>query len=146
MAYVQRYDIRLVRDGRLTLEDTPIIRRPEDTLPILAAELSELAYERFIALALSTKNHVIAVLPVSNGSLNASIVHPRELFQRAILSNCASLILAHNHPSGDPNPSPEDIQLTRKLIDAGVLLDIPVLDHIVLGYGRYCSFKERGLI
>ena len=146
MAYVQRYDIRLVRDGRLTLEDTPIIRRPEDTLPILAAELSELAYERFIALALSTKNHVIAVLPVSNGSLNASIVHPRELFQRAILSNCASLILAHNHPSGDPNPSPEDIQLTRKLIDAGVLLDIPVLDHIVLGYGRYFSFKERGLI
>ena len=146
MAYVQRYDIRLVRDGRLTLEDTPIIRRPEDTLPILAAELSELAYERFIALALSTKNHVIAVLPVSNGSLNASIVHPRELFQRAILSNCASLILAHNHPSGDPNPSPEDIQLTRKLIDAGVLLDISVLDHIVLGYGRYVSFKERGLI
>ena len=146
MAYVQRYDIRLVRDGRLTLEDTPIIRRPEDTLPILAAELSELAYERFIALALSTKNHVIAVLPVSSGSLNASIVHPRELFQRAILANCASLILAHNHPSGDPNPSPEDIQLTRKLIDAGVLLDIPVLDHIVLGYGRYFSFKERGLI
>ena len=146
MAYVQRYDIRLVRDGRLTLEDTPIIRRPEDTLPILAAELSELAYERFIALALSTKNHVIAVLPVSNGSLNASIVHPRELFQRAILSNCASLILAHNHPSGDPNPSPEDIQLTQRLINAGQLLDIMILDHVVLGYGKYVSFKERGLI
>ena len=146
MAYVQRYDIRLVRDGRLTLEDTPIIRRPEDTLPILAAELSELAYERFIALALSTKNHVIAVLPVSSGSLNASIVHPRELFQRAILSNCASLILAHNHPSGDPTPSPEDIQLTRKLVEAGQLLDIPVLDNVILGYGRYFSFKERGLI
>ena len=146
MAYVQRYDIRLVRDGRLTLEDTPIIRRPEDTLPILAAELSELAYERFIALALSTKNHVIAVLPVSSGSLNASIVHPRELFQRAILSNAASIIICHNHPSGDPAPSPEDIGLTRKLIDAGQLLDIPVIDHIILGYGKYVSFKERGLI
>lgn len=146
MAYVQRYDIRLVRDGRLTLEETPIIRRPEDTLPILAAELSELAYERFIALALSTKNHVIAVLPVSNGSLNASIVHPRELFQRAILSNCASLILAHNHPSGDPTPSPDDVSLTRKLVDAGTLLDISVIDHVILGYGRYVSFKERGLI
>ena len=108
--------------------------------------MSELAYERFIALALSTKNHVIAVLPVSQGSLNASIVHPRELFQRAILANCASLILAHNHPSGDPVPSPEDIALTRKLIDAGLLLDIPVLDHIVLGYGCYVSFKERGLL
>ena len=146
MAYLQRYDIRLVRDGRLTLEETPIIRRPEDTLPILAAELSELAYERFIALALSTKNHVIAVLPVSSGSLNASIVHPRELFQRAILSNCASIILAHNHPSGDPTPSPEDIQLTQRLINAGQLLDIIILDHVVLGYGKYVSFKERGLI
>ena len=146
MAYVQRYDIRLVRDGRLTLEETPIIRRPEDTLPILAAELSELAYERFIALALSTKNHVIAVLPVSSGSLNASIVHPRELFQRVILSNAASIILCHNHPSGDPTPSPEDIHLTRKLVEAGQLLDIPILDHIILGFPGYTSFKEKGLI
>lgn len=146
MAYVQRYDIRLVRDGRLTLEETPIIRRPEDTLPILAAELSELAYERFIALALSTKNHVIAVLPVSSGNLNSSIVHPRELFQRVILSNAASIILCHNHPSGDPTPSPEDIALTRRLIEAGLLLDLPIIDHVILGYGKYVSFKERGLI
>ena len=146
MAYVQRYDIRLVRDGRLTLEDTPIIRRPEDTLPILAAELSELAYERFIALGMSTRNHVIAVLPVSSGNLNSSIVHPRELFQRAILSNCASIILAHNHPSGDPTPSPDDVSLTRKLVEAGQLLDIPILDHVILGYGKYVSFKEKGLL
>ena len=146
MKYIPRYDIRLIRDGRISVAATPIIRTPQDTLPVLEPELSELAYEKFIALALSTKNHVIAVLPVSSGSLNASIVHPRELFQRAILANCASLILAHNHPSGDPVPSPEDIALTRKLIEAGLLLDIPVLDHIVLGYGRYVSFKERGLL
>ena len=146
MKYVPRYDIRLIRDGRLSLEETPIIRRPEDTLPILEAELSELAFERFIALALSTKNHVVAVLPVSSGSLNASIVHPRELFQRAILSNAASIIVCHNHPSGDPTPSPEDIALTRKLVEAGLLLDIPVLDHIVLGYAKFVSFKEKGLI
>ena len=146
MAYLQRYDIRLVRDGRLTLEETPIIRKPEDTLPILAAELSELAYERFIALSLSSRNHVIAVLPVSSGSLNASIVHPRELFQRVILSNAASIILCHNHPSGDPTPSPEDIHLTRKLVEAGQLLDIPILDHIILGFPGYTSFKEKGLI
>ena len=146
MRFVPRFDVRLVRDGRVATMEPTIIRRPEDTLPVLEAELSELGYEKFIALALNTKNHVTAVLPVSSGSLNASIVHPRELFQRAILANCASLILAHNHPSGDPAPSPEDIALTRKLIDAGLLLDIPVLDHIVLGYGRYVSFKQRGLL
>ena len=146
MRFIPRFDVRLVRDGRVATMEPTIIRRPEDTLPVLEAELSELGYEKFIALALNTKNHVTAVLPVSSGSLNASIVHPRELFQRAILANCASLILAHNHPSGDPVPSPEDIALTRKLIEAGLLLDIPVLDHIVLGYGRYVSFKERGLL
>ena len=146
MKFIPRFDVRLVRDGRVATLEPTIIRRPEDTLPVLEAELSELGYEKFIALALNTKNHVTAVLPVSSGSLNASIVHPRELFQRAILANCASLILAHNHPSGDPAPSPEDLALTRKLIDAGLLLDIPVLDHIVLGYGRYVSFKQRGLL
>ena len=146
MKFIPRFDVRLVRDGRVATLEPTIIRRPEDTLPVLEAELSELGYEKFIALALNTKNHVTAVLPVSSGSLNASIVHPRELFQRAILANCASLILAHNHPSGDPVPSSEDIALTRKLIEAGLLLDIPVLDHIVLGYGRYVSFKERGLL
>lgn len=146
MRFIPRFDIRLVRDGRVATLEPTIIHHPSDTLTILEAELSELAYERFVALALNTKNHLTAVLPVSNGSLNASIVHPRELFQRAILANCAALIVAHNHPSGDPSPSPEDIALTRKLVDAGLLLDIPVLDHLILGYGRYTSFKERGLL
>ena len=146
MRFIPRFDVRLVRDGRVATMEPTIIRRPEDTLPVLEAELSELGYEKFIALALNTKNHVTAVLPVSSGSLNASIVHPRELFQRAILANCASLILAHNHPSGDPTPSPEDVSLTRKLIDAGLLIDIPILDHVILGYGKYSSFKEMGLL
>ena len=146
MKFIPRFDVRLVRDGRVATLEPTIIRRPEDTLPVLEAELSELGYEKFIALALNTKNHVTAVLPVSSGSLNASIVHPRELFQRAILANCASLILAHNHPSGDPTPSPEDVSLTRKLIDAGLLIDIPILDHVILGYGKYSSFKEMGLL
>ena len=146
MKYIPRYDIRLIRDGRISVNATPIVRTPQDTLPVLEPELSELAYEKFVALALNTKNHLTAVLPVSNGSLNASIVHPRELFQRAILANSAALIVAHNHPSGDPSPSPEDIALTRKLVEAGELLDIPVLDHVILGYGRYASFKEKGLL
>ena len=146
MKFIPRFDIRLVRDGRVATLEPTVIRHPSDTLPILEAELSELAYERFVALALNTKNFLTAVLPVSSGSLNASIVHPRELFQRAILANCAAAIVAHNHPSGDPSPSPEDIALTRKLVEAGQLLDIPILDHVILGYGRYVSFKERGLI
>ena len=146
MKFVPRFDVRLVRDGRVATLEPTIIRHPEDTLPILEAELSELAYERFVALALNTKSHLTAVLPVSSGSLNASIVHPRELFQRAILANSAALIVAHNHPSGDPSPSPEDIALTRKLVEAGELLDIPILDHVILGYSKYVSFKERGLI
>ena len=146
MKFVPRFDVKLVRDGRVATLEPTVIRHPEDTLPILEAELSELAYERFVALALNTKNHLTAVLPVSSGNLNASIVHPRELFQRAILANSAALIVAHNHPSGDPSPSPEDIVLTRKLVEAGEILDIPVLDHVILGYAKYVSFKERGLI
>ena len=146
MKFIPRFDVRLVRDGRVATLEPTVIRHPSDALPILDSELSELAYEKFVALALNTKNHLTAVLPVSNGSLNASIVHPRELFQRAILANSAALIVAHNHPSGDPSPSPEDIALTRKLVEAGELLDIPVLDHLILGYGRYISFKEKGLL
>ena len=146
MRFIPRFDVRLVRDGRVATLEPTIIRRPEDTLPVLEAELGSRSAEVFLALAMNTKNHVVAILPVSSGSLNASIVHPRELFQRAILANCASLILAHNHPSGDPTPSPEDISLTRKLVEAGQLLDIPILDHIVLGYAKYVSFKERGLL
>ena len=147
MKFIQRYDIRMVRDGRVPIMEAPvIIRTPADTLPVLEAELGSKSAEVFLALAMNTKNHVIAILPVSQGSLNASIVHPRELFQRAILSNGASLILAHNHPSGDSSPSPEDIALTRRLVEAGQLLDIPILDHIILGYGNFYSFKEHGLI
>lgn len=147
MKFIQRYDIRMVRDGRVPIMEAPvIIRTPADTLPVLEAELGSKSAEVFLALAMNTKNHVIAILPVSQGSLNASIVHPRELFQRAILSNGASLILAHNHPSGDASPSPEDIALTRRLVEAGQLLDIPILDHIILGYGNFYSFKEHGLI
>ena len=146
MKFIPRFDVRLVRDGRVAVDESPLIRGPEDSIPLLRAELSELACERFIALALSTKNHVVAVLPVSSGSLNASVVHPRELFQRAILANCASILLSHNHPSGDPSPSPEDIALTKKLVEAGELLDIPVVDHIVIGFPRWYSFREHGLI
>lgn len=143
--YVPLFQVRLVRD-RSIITDRKTVNSPEDAYQILYGYFADLPNEHFVALLLNTKNHVIALTPVSEGSLNASIVHPRELFQRAILGNCASVILAHNHPSGDPTPSPEDLELTRKITEAGKVLDITVLDHIIIGDGRYVSLKERGII
>lgn len=95
-------------------------------------------------LALDTKNKVIGIFEISTGSLNASIIHPRDVFQRAILCNAASVILVHNHPSGDPTPSPEDVALTKKLVEAGRVMDISVLDHVICGEGGFVSLRERG--
>lgn len=123
-----------------------VIRTPDDVAGLLMPRFRYEAKEFFLAVLLSTKNHVLKTPVISIGSLNASIVHPRELFREAINASAASVILAHNHPSGDPTPSPEDVELTRKLVDAGLLLDIPVLDHVVLGDGKYVSFKEKGIL
>ena len=137
--------VRLVREGSVSA-DRNVVKSPEDVHQILQCYFGDLPNEHFVAVLLNTKNHVIAITPISIGSLNASIVHPRELFQRAILANCASVILAHNHPSGDPTPSSEDIELTRRLAEAGKLLDIAVLDHIVVGENCFVSLKERGCL
>lgn len=95
---------------------------------------------------LDTKNKVIGTETVSVGSLTSAIVHPREVFQPAILQHAASIAVAHNHPSGDPKPSREDIELTKQLIAAGKALCIPVLDHLIIGDGRYYSFQEDGVV
>lgn len=124
----------------------PIIRSPEDVYNLLRRSLEYLTVEQFIVLGLSTKNHVIIQHTVSIGSLNASVVHPREAFKMLIRCSCASVILAHNHPSGDPKPSDEDIALTKRLIETGQIIDIPVLDHIIIGQGSYVSLKEKGII
>lgn len=102
--------------------------------------------EMFLCLHLDGKNRIIAVDLVSIGSLNQSLVHPREVFKTACLSNAASLVLIHQHPSGDPKPSPEDLSITRRLKEAGELLGISVLDHIIIGDGLYLSFVEHGLL
>lgn len=102
--------------------------------------------EMFLTLHLDGKNRIIAMDMVSVGSLNQSIVHPREVFKTACLSNAASVILAHNHPTGDPTPSSEDITITRRLKEAGEIMGIKVLDHIIVGDGEYLSFVERGLL
>jgi len=108
----------------------------------LMAETKEL----FICLHLDGKNRIICMDLVSIGSLNQSIVHPREVFKTACLSNAAALILIHQHPTGDPTPSSEDISITRRLKEAGEIMGIKVLDHIIVGDGEYLSFVERGLL
>ncbi|NJJ41672.1 RadC family protein [Paenibacillus apii] len=127
--------------------DQPVtIRSPHDAADILTEQLRYLQKEHFVCLFLNTKNHVIAQETLSMGSLNASIVHPREVFRAAIKCSSASIICAHNHPSGDPTPSPEDIALTRRLLEAGEIVGIDVLDHLIIGDDGFVSMKERGLM
>ena len=146
MSYrVPRYRVTLVREGSCTTEQKTI-RTPEDVFAIMRPEYENAVVETARMFALDTKNKIIGVFTVSTGSLNASIVHARDVFQRAILSNAASVILVHNHPSGDPAPSPEDVELTRKLVEAGRVMDVAVLDHVVIGDGRFVSLKERGVM
>jgi len=124
-----------------------IIRTPKDVYDMVRGEMEFLEVEHFNIVGLSTKNTVIFNHTVSIGSLNATIVHPREVFKIVIKRACASCILVHNHPSGDPIPSQEDIELTKKMIKAGNLLDIQVLDHVIVGsMGQYISFKEERII
>ncbi|MBP2625969.1 MAG: repair protein RadC [Firmicutes bacterium] len=134
------------RLNSLSSADKPVIRAPQDAANLLMARLRYEPREHFIIILLSTKNHVLATPTISIGSLNASIVHPRELFREAINHSAAAVILVHNHPSGDPTPSSEDTLLTRKLIDAGKILEIHVLDHIIIGDNKYVSLKEKGII
>lgn len=116
---------------------------PNDVVAFFSAELNESKVEKFIAVLLNTKNEVINWDVISIGSLNASIVHPREVFNRAIKRSAASLIVVHNHPSGHIDPSREDINITKRLFEAGQLIGIPLIDHIIIGRDKYYSFKEE---
>lgn len=120
------------------------IRKPHDVFHLLEPELRFEQKEHFICLFLNTKNRLIFKEIISVGSLNAAIVHPREVFHAAIRRCSASLICAHNHPSGDPEPSHEDIALTRRLVAAGEIIGIDVLDHVIIGNNQFYSLKEHG--
>lgn len=122
------------------------IGTPADAADLVRPILEGADREHFLAVCLDTKNRVNAIHTVSVGTLNSSPVHPREVFKAAILSNSAAVILAHNHPSGDPQPSRDDVEITRRLAECGKILGIQVLDHVVLGDGCYVSFRERGLL
>jgi len=102
--------------------------------------------EEFIIIGLDGKNRIQFLNSVSMGCLTSSIVHPREVFKAAILGNAVSLILCHNHPSGDPTPSPEDVEITKRLVECGKLLGIAILDHVIIGDERYVSFADKGLL
>ena len=122
------------------------VNSPEDVAAIAMPRLRYSMKENFVVLLLDTKHHVIGMPVISVGSLSASVVHPREVFETAVKNFAASMILVHNHPSGDPTPSAEDINITRRLVQAGKIMDIPVLDHVVIGDDCFISLKEKGLI
>ena len=124
----------------------PIIRTPTDIFDYFRDQMSLLTKEVFRVIALDTKNRIIKDQVISEGTLNASIVHPRDVFRMAVVNSAANLILMHNHPSGDPTPSSEDVNITRRLVESGVMMDIPVLDHIIIAGGKFVSMKELRLM
>jgi DNA repair protein RadC len=126
-------------------EERPQVKSPADAANLLMLEMSLLEQEHLRTILLDSKNHVLATPTIYVGNLNTSVVRVGELFREAIKVNCAALIVVHNHPSGDPTPSPEDVKVTELVVQAGQLLDIEVLDHLIIGQQRYVSLKERGL-
>lgn len=126
-------------------QERPQVRSPTDVANLLMMEMGLLEQEQLRIVLLDTKNFVLRVHTVYSGSLNTAVIRVGEVFREAIRANCAAFILAHNHPSGDPTPSPEDVRVTEAIVEAGALLDIRVLDHLIIGRNRFVSLKERGL-
>jgi DNA repair protein RadC len=122
------------------------LRTPRDAAAFLLPAFGSRAVEHFGVVLLDSKHRVIRTTVVAVGTLNSTAVQPREVFREAMLGAAAAVVVFHNHPSGDPGPSPEDMELTRRLTSAGRLVGIDVVDHIVLGDLRYCSFKEMGAL
>lgn len=121
-----------------------VIKSPEDAAAYLMTDMSSLVQEHFVVLFLNVKNEVLHKQTIFIGSLNSSIVHPREIFREAVKRSAASIICAHNHPSGNPTPSPEDIEVTDRLVEAGAIIGIELLDHLIIGDHRFISLKEKG--
>ncbi|WP_312888591.1 JAB domain-containing protein [Clostridium bowmanii] len=137
--------IKMVREATI-LYNIRKITSPADAVELGKKILENSDREHLWLLCLDTKNQPVALNEVSVGSLSCSIVHPREVFKAAILSNAASIILFHNHPSGDPSASNEDIKITTRLKECGEILGVPLIDHIIIGNEKYCSLKEKGIL
>ena len=126
--------------------ERPIVRAPEDVALVFLPRLRDLQHEEFWVLLLTTANQLIREIRITSGTLNSSLVHPRECFAEALKEKAASVIFVHNHPSGNPEPSQEDLTITRQLSEAGKILGIPVYDHLVVGGTQFVSFAQRGLL
>jgi len=128
-----------------TPTEHPVIQSPEDAASLILYEMGALEQEHLNVMLLDTRNRMVKLVEVYRGSLNSSLIRVSEVFKEAVRANAAAIIVVHNHPSGDPTPSPEDISVTRAIVQAGKLLDIEVLDHIVVGKNKFISLKSRGL-
>jgi DNA repair protein RadC len=137
--------VELVREGSVPV-DSRAIQGPADAADILRERIGAADREHFVALLLDTRHRVIGLHTVSVGTLNSSQVHPREVFKAAILANAAGVIVGHNHPSGDPEPSTEDLAITARLKQAGEVLGIALLDSLIIGHPGHVSLKERGRV
>lgn len=126
-------------------EERPLVQSPEQAAALIQFEMGALEREQLRVLLLDTRNRLMRIVEVYRGSLNTSLIRVGEVFRDAVRANAAALIVAHNHPSGDPSPSAEDVAVTKAIVEAGKLLDIEVLDHLVIGQSRYVSMKARGL-
>jgi DNA repair protein RadC len=134
------------RIANLAYDDRYVIRSPEDGAKYMMNDMRFLSQEHFVCLYLNTKNQVIHKQTVFIGSLNASIVHPREVFKEGLKRSAASIIALHNHPSGDPAPSREDIEVTKRLVECGKIIGIELLDHLIIGENKFVSLKEKGYL
>ena len=156
MARMTKYKTKLTENKRVVLEKevsmnypalSHIIRSPEDVVELGREfmHIHEEPEEYMYMICMNTKNKVIGVFEISHGNVNSSIVGTREVFQKALLANAVSIILMHNHPSGDPSPSREDVEVTKRMVEAGKIVGVQVLDHIVIG-DKYTSMKEKGYL
>jgi len=147
MIRINFYKLKMVKEDS-GLYEVPVIKSATEVYQAAKQLLAlhEEPEEHFCILCLNTKNKIVGVHTISIGSLNASIVHPREVFKAALLNNANGIICLHNHPSGDPEPSRDDIETTRRLVEAGEIMGINVLDHIIIGEQSYLSMKEKCLI
>jgi len=143
MYRISRFRVQLVRESTCTAPFR-IISSPYEAHALLHELLDDADREHFLVLMLDNRHYLIGINTVSIGTLNASLVHPREVFKPALLCNTAAVLLAHNHPSGDPSPSAEDLALTARLKQSGELLGVAVLDHLIIGENTFVSLKERG--
>lgn len=147
MTAVNVVRIELIKERNFKYSGSRQVRCADDAASILFEYIGNTDREEFVAMVLSTKHYVNALNTVSIGSLDASLVHPREVFKPAILANASDIIVGHNHPSGDPSASPEDIAVTKRLVEAGRMLGISVLDHIIVGDpGRFTSMQAQKLM